>query len=215
MHSFVRQAEPLHHAEAMLFVDHGQTKPAEFDIFFEQCVRAHRHVHQALRQQLLELRLFPIAERTGKQHGDVIQLPEQRLQIQEMLGSQYFGGREHGHLVSVLDGDHRRFCRHDGLAAAHVALQQTVHGARRGHVTRNLAQHAFLRAGGLEWQHLLDAFPHTIRKRESDARIQPRLGALQFEAALEPEKFFENQAELGWGTKCVKQTQIRFRRRKV
>ena len=132
-----------------------------------------------------------------------------------MLRGQDFGGREHRHLVSVLDGDHRRLRCHDGLAAAHVALQQTVHGARRGHVTRDLAQHALLRAGRLERQHGLDPLAHAIVQIEGDADLLPRFPAPRQQAAFQPEEFFEDQPELRGRAKRIQQPQIGVGRREV
>ena len=46
----------------------------ELDVLFEQRVRADGHVHQALRHQLLELRLLAAGERAGQQRRHVAEL---------------------------------------------------------------------------------------------------------------------------------------------
>ena len=52
------QLLPLLHAEAMLLVDDRQAQPLEFDIRFQQRVRADHHMHQPCRDQLLQLHLI-------------------------------------------------------------------------------------------------------------------------------------------------------------
>ncbi len=132
-----------------------------------------------------------------------------------MLRGQDFGGREHGHLVAVLDGDDGGFRGNDGLAAAHVALQQTVHGARLAHVVHNLLDDALLRLGGLERQHGLDALAHLVGDFESDAGQRPGLRAFERDAALEPEELFEDQAELRRGAECVEKAEVGIGGREV
>ena len=91
-------------------------------VFLEQRVGAHRYVRQPFGQQFLELRLLAAREGAGEQQRDVAQLGQNLLEVDGVLRGQDLGGRQHRHLVAVFDGDHRRFRRHDGFAAAHVAL---------------------------------------------------------------------------------------------
>ncbi len=111
-------------------------------------------------------------ERSGEQQRDVAQLGEELLEVEVMLRGQDFGGRQHRHLIAVFDGDDGGFGGHDGLAAAHIALQQAVHGARRLHVVGDFAEDALLRAGGLEGQHGLDLLAHAVVELERDAGQQ-------------------------------------------
>ena len=154
-------------------------------------------------------------EAAGEQDGDVAELAENLLEVEAVLRRQDFGGRQHRHLVAVFDGDHRRLRRHDGLAAAHVALQQPVHRMRRRHVVGDLPQHALLRAGRLERQHGLDPLAHAVVELEGDARDSARLAALQRHAALQPEELLEDQAELRRRAERVEQAQVAIRRREV
>ena len=62
------------HAETMLLVDDGEAELLELDVFLEQRVRADHDVRQALRDQLLELRLFAAGEGPGEQQRDVAEL---------------------------------------------------------------------------------------------------------------------------------------------
>ena len=97
-----------------------------------------------------------LVERAGQQNHFVALLrPLQQLaRGQEVLGSQDLRGRHQGGLVAVLDGHQHGLQGDDGLARAHIALQQPAHRFRRAHVGDDLAQSALLRLGGVEGQHL-------------------------------------------------------------
>ncbi len=215
VHSLPGQHEALHHAEAMLLIDNGQPQPMELDVLFEQRMRAHRNLNQTLGNQLLELDLLAARKRSGDQPDRIAQLRKELLKIQVVLVGQYLGRREHGDLVPILDRDHARFRRDDCLAAAHVALQQTVHRPRRRHVLRDLAQHALLRASGLEWQHRLDPLPHVRSQFERDARHQAGRVSLQRQPAFQPEELLEDQPEMPRGPKAVQEAKIGAFRREV
>ena len=62
-----------------------------------------------------------------------------------VLVGEDFGGGHHTGLGTVVDGQEHGNKRHDGLAAAHIALQQPVHLPPRKAVFMNLAQHPLLR----------------------------------------------------------------------
>ncbi len=128
------QAQPLHHAEAVLLVDDGEAEVLPFDVLFDQRVRADTDMGQAFGHQFLELRFFALRRRAGEQNRHVAQFVEQVLEIEVMLAGQDFGGRQHRRLVAVLDGDDRGLGGHQRFAAADVALQQAAHGMRRLHV---------------------------------------------------------------------------------
>ena len=132
-----------------------------------------------------------------------------------MLRGQDFGGREHRHLIAVLDGDDGGFGGHDGLAAAHVALQQAVHRMRRGHIVGDLLEHALLRARRLERQHGFHALADAVVECERDAGDGAGFAALQRDAAFQPEELLVDQAELRGRAEGVEQAQIAIRRREV
>ena len=62
-----------------------------------------------------------------------------------MLLCEQFRGRHQRCLISVLDGEQRCEQRDDGLAAAHVALKQSMHPAGAAHVRHYLAERMRLR----------------------------------------------------------------------
>ena len=139
MHALPQQLEPLHHAEAMLLVHNRQAQLLELHVFFKQRVRPDRYMRQPRRDQLLKLPFLPAGERSGKLYHHVIEARQQLFEVVVMLRRQDLRGRQHRYLIPVLDGDHRRLRRHDGLATAYVALQQPVHRPRRFHILRDFA----------------------------------------------------------------------------
>ena len=84
---------------------------------------------------------------------------------------------------------------------------------RLGHIVRDLGQHAFLRAGGPERQHGFDAVARAVGQGEVDSGLQAGFGMLQFQAAFEPEEFFEDQTVLRGRTEGVEQAQVGIGRR--
>jgi hypothetical protein len=96
-----------------------------------------------------------------------------------LLGQQ-LRGRHDRRLISVLEREHRREERDDGLAAADVALQQAVHSAVAAHVGDDLTHRRRLRAGERERQ---SAFERTrqiplVAERDSFPFLSnQRLGA--------------------------------------
>ena len=75
---------------------------------------------------------------------------EQAVDRTVVLGREHLGGRHDRGLVTGLDGDEARVQRHEGLAGAHIALEQDVHGLRRGHRVRHLRDRPVLGVGRLE-----------------------------------------------------------------
>ena len=72
-----------------------------------------------------------------------------------MLFGQYFGGRHDARLVAVVEGYEHGHERHEGLAGAHVALQQSVHLPAGAEVYSDFAHHALLGVGEGEGQVVL------------------------------------------------------------
>ena len=73
-----------------------------------------------------------------------------------MLAGQHLGGRHQRRLRARLHGDRHGHQRHDRLAGADIALQQTQHAVRRAHVLGDLRQRLALRAGEAEGQRVGD-----------------------------------------------------------
>ena len=141
------QRQPLRHAEAVLLVHNGQRQPGKDHRILDQRMRADQHVHLAGRHRLLHPALGRHAQRTGQPahaHAQRLQpwgeplivLPRQDLGRGHQRG---LPARTHRH--------HRRQRGNDRLAAAHVALQQPVHGLLPRQIGRDLVTHAALRTG--------------------------------------------------------------------
>jgi hypothetical protein len=75
---------------------------------------------------------------------------------EEMLHGENFGGGHERDLKTVFDDDGGGFQGHDGFSAAHVALEQAVHGRGALEIGDDFGQHALLRFGGLEGEHALE-----------------------------------------------------------
>ena len=84
------------------------------------------------------------------------------------VGGEDFGGSQHRHLIAVFEGYNGGFSGNNGLAAAHVALEEAVHGAGARHVAGDFAQHPLLSPGGFEGQQAFDLFPDPVVQFEAD-----------------------------------------------
>ena len=67
-----------------------------------------------------------------------------------MLFRQHFGRRHEGDIVAAFQRHQRAAGRHDGLAGAHIALQQPAHRVCAGKALAQFAQDPRLRLGQLE-----------------------------------------------------------------
>ncbi len=135
------------------------------------------------------MQFFARGVRTGEQRGHVTQLGEERLERKVVLRGENFGWREDGALVSVFEGDDAGFRGDNGFAAADVALQEAVHGARQLHVIGDFFEHALLSVSGLEGEDGFNLLAHTVGDLEGDSGHHAGFAALEGEAAFEPEKF--------------------------
>jgi len=122
------------HAEAVLFIDDEQAQVVELGRFTEQLVRADHDVHRAVANALdgrRDLLAGAKARDLGNLDWPLGEAVHQRLVV--LLGQQR-GGRKKGHLPPARDGHEGRAQGHFGLAEAHVAANQAVHGAGADHV---------------------------------------------------------------------------------
>ena len=81
------QAQPLHDAEAVLFVDDRQAQVLPFDILFDQRVRSDADMGQPFGHQLLELRFFALRRGAGEENRHVAHFVEQVLEIEIVLAA--------------------------------------------------------------------------------------------------------------------------------
>ena len=92
------------------------------------------------------------AGKQGKLHGHVL---EQFLEGGVMLGGQDFCRGHHTGLVAVVESQQHHHQGHDGLAATHVTLQQTVHLVTAAKIDADLTNDTFLSIGQREGEVIL------------------------------------------------------------
>src|SRR5713101_1940728 len=115
-----------------------------------------------------------------------------------MLDGENFGGGHESSLRAVFDGDDGGLERDDGFAAADVALEETIHRGRLFEVGADFGEDAFLRGGGLEGENALEGFADGVfPEAEGDGVFLAGGLAIESEAELVEEKFFEDEALLG------------------
>ncbi len=149
-HRLAAKLQPLRDAEAVLLVDDREAQPGQEDLVLEQRVRADREHRVAAgdgRERLLaRLGRQPAGEPCDL-HGQAGK-PERELAV--VLLGENFGRRHERDLPAGLDRLQRGERRDDRLAAADVALQQSLHRHRALEVVADLPPDALLRAGELE-----------------------------------------------------------------
>ena len=155
------QHQPLGDAEAVLLIHHGQGQVAEGDGVLEQRVGADHDLHGAFRQPAQHLLAFGALDAAGQHfhpHAGGVAQPHQGAQV---LAGQDFGRRHDGGLAARLHRPQHGQHRHQGLAAADIALQQPQHAVGGGQVGVYLRQGGHLAGGG--------------RKAEGGQRLGPQL----------------------------------------
>ncbi len=84
------------------------------------------------------------------------------LKVLEMLEGEYLCRCHKARLIVVVYGHKHGHERHEGLAAAYVALQQPVHLAAGLHVGSDFLEHAFLCPGERKRKHVGIEMPEGI-----------------------------------------------------
>src|SRR6266576_4265229 len=138
----------------MLLVDYGEAERAELNVFLEQRMRADcdRHFSRGNGGKRGSALLLCLA--SGKPCRFQPQGAEPLAELAEMLlGENFRRGHDCG-LQAVLDRAQRGEHGNDGLAAAHVSLQQPVHRMRLRKISFNFFPYPLLRASQLERQSL-------------------------------------------------------------
>mmetsp|Transcript_44843 Transcript_44843/g.105645 ORF Transcript_44843/g.105645 Transcript_44843/m.105645 type:complete len:425 (-) Transcript_44843:795-2069(-) len=122
------------HAEAVFLVDDQQAQPVELDLGGQQLVRAHDDVDAAVGNALHRcLDLLGRAEAAHLRHLDRPGAESVGDVLVVLLGQQR-RRRQDGHLLAPHHGHKGGAQRDLGLAEAHVAADQAVHGLRGNHV---------------------------------------------------------------------------------
>ena len=171
------QRQSLLDAEAVLLVHDRKRERAERHLFLNESVGA-EHDPGRPRRDPLEHRAALLARLAAGQPGERDAERRDPLgELAEMLLGEDFGRRHHRRLRPVLHRAQAGERRHDGLAAAHVALEQAVHRVGLRQVRADLAPGPHLRAGQLEGK------PREHRPHERSARGK-RCGTLGLAFAI-------------------------------
>ena len=177
------QGQTLRHAKAVLLVDDRQRQVFEAHLVLDHRVRADHQAGRAAFDQGQRLAPFLGFLAAGQPGGLYTQGLQPADEFAEMLLGQNFGGR---HQRTLPAGVHAAGCRqrrHHGLARAHIALQQAVHGQAFLKVGINLVAHAFLSGGQRKGQGLaqlrmqrMTRRPRSVQRRCPHGRTDaPRL----------------------------------------
>ena len=201
---FVHEALALEDAEAVLLVNGDEAEAGEFDIVFDEGVRADDELGFAGPDAIEDggfLRGFQAAD----EEFDVIAgFGEDAARGKEMLDGENFRGGHEGSLRAVFDGDHGGLERDDGFAAPDIALEETIHRGGLLEVGGDFGENAFLRDGGLERKDALEGFADGVfAEAEGDGVFFASGFALERETELVKEKFLENEALLRGRAKRV------------
>ena len=116
----------------------------------------------------------------------------------EVLAGENLRGSHHAGLESVVHGQQHRHQRHEGLAAAHVALQEAVHLESRHGVLPDFADHALLRSREREGQFFVvegvERLPDL--RKEGSRRSWPAAPCAGLDVELHAEQLVELQPVL-------------------
>ena len=199
-HILLPQRGALLHAEAVLFVDDHETEVEETHRRFDKGVRAHKDMNRAVGDALHDF-LARLAFHAAREefHGDW-QVGKLIPDGGKVLLGKYFGRCHDARLKTVVEREEAAKQSHDGLAAAHVALQQAVHLPPAPHVAADFADHALLRLGEFKGQasvvKLHEALAHFLELIALVVTPPARCRTQDIE--LEIEEFFKFEAVNGW-----------------
>src|SRR6267378_366468 len=201
---FIHQALALEDAEAMLLVNGDEAEAGEFDVVFDERVGTDDELRLAGANAIEDdgfLRSFQAAD---EQLDAIAGFGEDAPRGKKVLHGENFRWSHERGLRTVFDGDHRRLQRNDGLAAADVALEETIHRGGFFQVRGDFGENALLRRRGLERQDALQRFAHSVfPQTERDGVFLASGLAVQSEAELIHEKFLEDEPLLRRRTKRV------------
>ena len=154
------QGVALGDAEAMLLVDDDQPEEGDLHRIRHQGVGPHDNGRLAGSQVGQDPAALSDRSGAGQQmdpggalgaveHPVAGQGAEQRLQGGVVLGGEHLGGGQQGRLSSTADHLEHGPQGHEGLAAAHVALKEPLHGDGSGQVGGDLPAYPHLSDGEL------------------------------------------------------------------
>ncbi len=124
---FVHEALALEDAEAVLLVNGDETEAGEFDVIFNEGVRADDKLGFAGADALEDGGFVRSFQAADEELDAIAGFGEDTARGEKMLDGENFRGGHEGGLRAVFDGDHGGLESDDGFAAADVALEETIH----------------------------------------------------------------------------------------
>ncbi len=167
----------VRHPEALLLVDHQQAEVLEGDVARQQAVGADDHVHLTTGQPLGHLAGLGVGQEPAEHLDPHRVAGEAVAEGLEVLLGQQGGGHQHRGLAAVLHRLEHGPHRHLGLAEAHVAAHQAVHGDGPLHVGLDLVDGHPLVGGELEGERRFELeLPRACRGRRRGRACGPGSG---------------------------------------
>ena len=161
-------------------------------------MRPDKNLHIARYQSLMYLLSLFLAGRAGKQLGTHSDGTKQTAQRLIMLRSQNFGRRHHTCLIPIIHRHKHSHKSNKSLAAAHIALQKTIHLPTAAHIGPDLFQYPLLRTRQLKRQTFAIKTVEMLAyrpKRETSQTTHTLAGVPQY-IELQIKEFLELQSEL-------------------
>ena len=198
MQALRRKLTPLHHAEAVLLVDHHKRQCAEGDLFLHERMRADDEVDLASRNRRQQRAPCRCAYPSAQQRHAVPRALKDARDRPVVLFRQNFGGGHERDLSPALDGHHCRQQGYDGLARTDIPLQQALHRPRALLVGHDLAQGVALSGRERKRQHRARGGACLVgdHNRLCLANLQIAVPP-QRQSGLEDKELFEHQPALG------------------
>src|SRR5713226_3825234 len=182
---FVHQALALEDAEAVLLVNGDEAEAGKFDVVFDEGVGADDELGFAGADAIEGGGFFRGFQAADQQLDTIAGFGEDAAGGKKMLNGKNFGRGHEGSLRTIFDADDGGLQGDDGLAAADVALEKTIHRRRFFQVSRDLCENALLRGRGLKWEDALQRFAHGVfAQAEGDGVFLASGLAIQSEAEL-------------------------------
>jgi hypothetical protein len=195
----VRGIGALHHAEAVLLVDHDQAQVRQGEPFGQQGVGADGDADLAHSQQTSQRAPLRRRGAAGEQGHTQVDRLRQAPQGRVVLLGQDLGRREHRRQPSGGVGRDGGQQRQHRLAGPDVSDQQAVHGMRPAQIELDLRPRRLLVGGELEGEtpeRALD--PRVVDGEGLGAALRLALAA-QGEAGLQQEQLLGDQAHVVGG----------------
>ena len=185
-------------AEAVLFVDHDEAQVRELHAVLDQRMRADEYVHFARGDAFERSPALPGLRGAGQDGHLHVHSVEHLADGGVVLAGEDFRRGHHAGLEAVVHREQHRHQRHEGLAAAHVALKQAVHLESRHGVPADLPDDPFLRPGEREGEFFgVEGVEHAPDPGEEEAvAFREAFGAPLLDVELHAQQFVELQPVL-------------------